>query len=71
MYLNGRALAERIDAAALAEQIEHLLGNRPAGERTVLLKVDRETPAASFEPVTEAVSRAGGDLVHVVEQEGR
>jgi hypothetical protein len=33
----------------------------------VLLKVHQEAVALRFEPVIEAVSEAGGDLVHIVE----
>ena len=54
--------------AQLADEIEELLGDAPAGERTVLLKVHKEATAMRFEPVIEAVSEAGGDLVHVLEE---
>ena len=43
-----------------------LLGDMPAGQRTVLLKIDKDTPAYLFEPVIEAVSKAGGELHHVL-----
>ena len=39
------------------------------GKRAVLLKIHRETLAATFEPIMEAVSQAGGDLVHVLTEE--
>ncbi|MHC4167502.1 MAG: ExbD/TolR family protein [Planctomycetota bacterium] len=65
LHLNGR----QIGIANLAASIEQLLGERPAGERTVLLKVHAETHAQRFEPIIEAVSEAGGDLVHVVENQ--
>jgi len=45
-----------------------LLGDQPPGQRTVLLKIDKDTPASMFEPVIEAVSRAGGELHHVLEE---
>ena len=45
-----------------------LLGDLPPGQRTVLLKIDKDTPASMFEPVIEAVSRAGGELHHVLEE---
>ena len=45
-----------------------LLGDQPPGQRTVLLKIDKDTPASLFEPVIEAVSRAGGELHHVLEE---
>jgi len=34
----------------------------------VLLKIHRETPYRDFEPVIEAVSAAGGELHHVMEE---
>jgi biopolymer transport protein ExbD len=64
LYLNGRELG----ISDLSGRIERLLGNRPAGERTVLLKIHKETLAQRFEPVIEAVSQAGGELVHIVEE---
>jgi len=45
-----------------------LLGDQPPGQRTVLLKIDKDTPASLFEPVIEAVSKAGGELHHVLEE---
>ena len=45
-----------------------LLGDLPPGQRTVLLKIDKDTPAYLFEPVIEAVSKAGGELHHVLEE---
>ncbi|MDB5388514.1 MAG: Biopolymer transport protein ExbD/TolR [Planctomycetaceae bacterium] len=64
LYLNGREIGE----SELASAIEKLLENVPAGRRTVLLKVDRNVTALRFEPVIEAVSKAGGDLVHILEE---
>jgi biopolymer transport protein ExbD len=64
LFLNGRALGE----VQLKSQIESLLGDSPAGSRTVMLKVDRLAPAQKFEPVIEAISEAGGELVHVLEE---
>ena len=64
LYLNG----QQVGVASLARQIQGQLGDLPAGERTVLLKVHRETLAQRFEPIIEAISEAGGDLVHVVEE---
>jgi biopolymer transport protein ExbD len=66
-YLNGVEIGHGQIAAALAD----LLGESPAGQRTVLLKVHREATATYFEPVIEAVSEAGGELLHVLEQEKR
>jgi biopolymer transport protein ExbD len=64
LYLNGRNIGE----SSMAKEIEALLGNAPPGERTVLLKIHKETQAQRFEPIIEAVSEAGGDLVHVLEE---
>jgi biopolymer transport protein ExbD len=67
LYLNGR----QIGVANLAPRIEELLGDAGPGERTVLVKVHKETVAQRFEPVIEAISEAGGELVHIVEDERR
>ena len=64
-YLNGQPVGE----IQLASAIEELLGNAPAGERNVLLKVHRDAQAMYFEPAIEAISEAGGDLVHVLEED--
>ena len=65
LFLNGR----EITSDRLTEGLQDLLGETPAGKRTVLLKVDREAKAKYFEPAIEAISAAGGDLVHVLEHE--
>ena len=65
LYLNG----QQIGVAQLAGQLETALGDAPAGERTVLVKFHKETLAQRFEPVIEAISEAGGDLVHIVEEQ--
>jgi len=65
-YLNG----QEIGTSALSGRIKELLGDAPAGQRTVLLKVHNDTPALNFEPVIEAISEAGGDLFHVVQDDG-
>lgn len=64
LYLNGQEIGE----SQLADAISKHLGDAPAGQRTVLLKVNRDATALRFEPVIEAVSEAGGDLVHVLEE---
>ena len=65
VYLNGQP----IGIAQIAARISEELGDLPSGERTVLLKVHREVPALYFEPVVEAISEAGGDLVHILEKQ--
>jgi len=62
-FLNGRP----IGTAQLAEAVAQLLGDAPQGSRQVLLKVHKDAPAFAFEPVVEAISEAGGDLIHVLE----
>lgn len=63
IYLN----AQEVGTIGLAMKIEDLIRNQPVGKRTVLLKSHRETQALLFEPVIEAISEAGGDLVHILE----
>ena len=65
LYLNGQPIGE----ASLEMKIEELLGNSPPGDRTVLLKVHRDATALRFEPVIESISNAGGELVHIVEED--
>jgi len=64
LYLNGRQLGIN----QLAAGIEHALRDAPAGSRTVLLKIHDETQAQRFEPIIEAVSAAGGEMVHVLRE---
>ena len=65
VYLNGQETGQ----PGLAAMIEEMLTGRPAGDRTVLLKVHREVMAQTFEPVIESISEAGGELVHIVEED--
>ena len=65
LYLNG----QQVGIAELASLIETALGDAPQGERTVLVKIHSDTLAQRFEPVIEAISEAGGDLVHIVEEQ--
>ncbi len=65
LYLNGQPIGE----SGLGMKIEELLGDLPVGERIVLLKVHRDATALRFEPVIEAISSAGGELVHIVEED--
>jgi biopolymer transport protein ExbD len=59
----------KVDLTGLGPKIQELLGNEEQGKRTVLLKIHKDTQAAIFEPIIEAVSQAGGDLVHVLAEE--
>lgn len=65
LYLNG----QEIGVGSLADAIESELENAGPDDRTVLLKVHKEVVAQRFEPVIEAISEAGGTLVHIVEEE--
>lgn len=64
LYLNGQETGQ----AQLSKGIGELLGSAPQGQRTVLLKVHKEATAMYYEPVIEAISEAGGDLVHILEE---
>jgi biopolymer transport protein ExbD len=64
LYLNGQETGQ----AQLAKGISELLGSAPQGQRTVLLKVHKEATAMYYEAVIEAISEAGGDLVHILEE---
>lgn len=64
LYFNG----QQIGIAQLKSAVEEKLQDTPAGKRTVLLKIDKATPANVFEPVVEAVSQAGGELMHILDK---
>ena len=64
-YLNGRPIAQ----ALLEGAISDLLGDAEPSKRTVLLKVHKDATVLQFEPVIEAVSKSGGEIHHVLEQE--
>ena len=63
-YVNGQQVGE----TQLAGEIDALLGDAVAGERTVVLKAHKDAQAMYFEPVIEAISEKGGELVHVLEK---
>ncbi len=65
LYLNGQP----IGVAQLEGRLSDILGNAPANDRKVQLKIDREALASRFEPIIEAVSRAGATIVHILEEE--
>ena len=64
-YLNGR----EIPVSSLHEDLKVILGENTAGRRTVILKVHHEVTAIYFEPVIEAISEAGGELHHILEED--
>ena len=63
--MNGK----QVGIPQIAPTIEALLGDAPIEDRVVLMKVHREATANHFEPVIEAVSEAGGKLMHILEEE--
>lgn len=66
IYLNGKEVR---GADLLEKQISDLLGTAQGEDRKVLLKVDANTPAEKFQPVIEAISKAGGEMWHILNQE--
>ena len=65
IYLDGK----EISVDELSGALTAVLGDAPAGERNVFLKVHKEAKASHFEPVIAAISEAGGDLIHILEPE--
>ncbi|MEZ6091089.1 MAG: biopolymer transporter ExbD [Pirellulaceae bacterium] len=65
LYFNGQLIGQ----SQLAQRVGETLGDSPSGERTVLLKVHKDATALYYEPVIEAISEAGGELVHILEEE--
>jgi biopolymer transport protein ExbD len=64
-HLNGR----EVPLSGLSEELKVILGENAAGRRTVILKVHHEVTAIYFEPVIEAISEAGGELHHILEED--
>jgi len=64
VYFNGQEVGIR----DLAEKITAEINNN-AGNRIVLLKIHKETLAATFEPILEAVSQAGAEVYHVLDEQ--
>ena len=64
VYLNGGEIGEQ----QLQKAISDLLQGAVAGDRKVLLKVHHEIPASKFQPVIEAVSAAGGEMWHILDE---
>jgi len=64
-HLNGR----EVPVSSLTEELKVILGENVAGKRTVILKVHHEVTAIYFEPVIEAISEAGGELHHILEED--
>ncbi len=65
VYLNGK----QVGLLNLTALVQAELGDSPPGDRAVLLKIHKDTLAATFEDLIAKVSEAGGEMVHVVEDE--
>jgi len=63
VYLNGNVVSTRGLADLLKQELEK------AENRIVLLKVHKDTQAATFEPIMEAAGQAGSEVYHVLEEE--
>lgn len=64
VFLNGA----QVGVDQLAGLITARLENKGTGARKVRLKSHDTAPASIFEPVIEAISAAGGELEHVLEE---
>lgn len=64
-YVNGK----EVGISQVTPVIQEILGDAPIDDRVVLLKVHRDSTSNYYEPVIEAVSEAGGKLMHVLEEE--
>jgi len=65
VYLNGK----QVGLMNLTALVQAELADSPPGERTVHLKIHKDTLAATFEDLIAKVSEAGGEMVHIVEDE--
>ena len=65
LYFNGRQISVSQLESLLILHFEDALPD----DRKVVLKVHHDATANRFEPVIEAVSKAGGVLYHIVEEE--
>jgi biopolymer transport protein ExbD len=65
VWLNGKERGVQELTVAIQKEI----GEEPPGKRGVLLKIHKETLAAKFESILEAVSQAGGEIMHVLQDE--
>ncbi len=63
VYLNGNVVSTRGLADMLKQELDK------AESRIVLLKVHKETQAATFEPIMEACGQAGSEVYHVLQDE--
>lgn len=64
-YLNGKQMS----TLGLEGAINAYLEENPADPKIVLLKIDKDTLAGTFETIIEEVSKTGCEIVHVLEEE--
>ncbi len=64
VFLNGAQIGIDQLSALISKRLE----NKGTGARKVRLKAHDTAPASIFEPVIEAISAAGGELEHVLEE---
>jgi len=64
-YLNG----QQVGIIELPEGIASQLAAKGETKGKVLLKIHKETQALTFEPIIKAVSKAGCEVVHVLEEQ--
>jgi biopolymer transport protein ExbD len=65
VYLNGK----QVGLMNLTALVQAELADSPPGERAVHLRIHKDTLAATFEDIIAKVSEAGGEMVHIVEDE--
>lgn len=65
IYLNGQQQSETELSGGISDE----LGDASAGNRVVYLKIDKNVTAPRFEPVIEAISQAGGELIHILNED--
>ncbi len=65
MYLNG----DEIGLRDLPERLDKEFANQTE-KKSVLLRIHKETLAATYKKIMEAVSQAGCEIAHVLEDEG-
>lgn len=54
---------------AVKDSVASYLGNAPAGDRKVLIKIDKEVPERIFTQVMLDIGAAGGELFRALESE--
>lgn len=64
-YFNGK----EISTLGLSGEIKKHLEENPGDNRTVLLKIHKDTRAKIFDKIMEGVSQEGCEIIHVLEEE--